>query len=44
MEQLEKQGAKLLGQVVHLSELCGYCHMSLEGGSVIEANSNITIY
>jgi hypothetical protein len=35
LEQLEKQGAKLLGRVVHLSESCVYCHISLEGGSVI---------
>jgi len=35
LEQLEKQGAKLLGQVVHMSESYGYCHISLEGGSVI---------
>ena len=35
LEQLEKQGAKLLGQVVHMSESYGYCHVSLEGGSVI---------
>ncbi len=35
LEQLEKQGARLLGQIVHMSASCCYCHLSLEDGSVM---------
>ena len=35
LEQLEKQGATLLGKVVHMAPSCCYCHISLEDGSVI---------
>ena len=35
LEQLEKSGAKLLGEVVHVSDYCCYCHLSLDDGSVM---------
>ncbi|SRR6266536_4507466 len=35
LEQLEKQGATLLGKVVHMSASCCYCHISLEDRIVI---------
>ena len=35
LEQLEKQGATLLGEVAHISSLCSYCHIGLKDGSVI---------
>jgi len=35
LKKLEKQGATLLGEVVHMSASCYYCHIRLEDGSVI---------
>jgi len=35
LEQLEKKGATLLGEVAHISALCSYCHISLKDGNVI---------
>lgn len=35
LEKLEKHGATLLGEVVHMSASCYYCHIRLEDGSVI---------
>jgi hypothetical protein len=35
LNKLEKQGATLLGEVVHMSESCYYCHIRLEDGCVI---------
>jgi len=35
LKKLEKQGATLLGEVVHMSASSYYCHIRLEDGSVI---------
>ena len=35
VEKLEKDGATLLGEVVHMTASCCYCHIRLEDGSVI---------
>ena len=35
LEKLEKDGATLLGEVVHMTASCCYCHIRLEDGSVI---------
>ena len=35
LEKLEKNGATLLGEVVHMSASCHFCHIRLEDGTVI---------
>lgn len=35
VEELEKHGATLLGEIVHMTVSCHFCHIRLEDGSII---------